>query len=316
MMSYTELMNYLNLFASKQLLSTSTSLMVKRVISSFLLILLTGYLSSCSQVGSVLLNSTAKTGDYIKTGDVSYGTHQRNKLDVYRPKKTNSNKSPVVVFFYGGCWGECSSLKKKDYLFVAQSLSSRGYVTVIPNFREYPEVTFQPIMADAASVMRWVSQHIDEYAGDANKVVIAGHSSGAHIGATLALDKRYLDSGLRSRIRGFIGFAGPYDFLPLDEAYQRKLFGPPKHYAASQPINFVSSQSPAMLLLHGKKDTTVKPQNSHKLAVKAQSLGVDSKVIEYPKHDHVGILIALSRPLQRKSSVLVDVIKFLEQHAK
>jgi acetyl esterase/lipase len=316
MMFYTKLMNDVNtLFASKQFALTSASLIVKSAMSLSLLILLISYLSSCSQAGAALLNSTAKTGDYIKASDLAYGTHKRYRLDVYRPKQTKGNK-PVVVFFYGGCWGECSSLEKKDYLFVAQSLSSRGYVTVIPNFRKYPEVTFQPIMADAASVMRWVSQHIGEYGGDANKVIIAGHSSGAHIGATLALDKRYLDSGLRNRIRGFIGFAGPYDFLPLDEAYQLKLFGPPNRYAASQPINFVSSQSPAMLLLHGRKDTTVKPENSQKLAEKAQNLGVDTKLIEYPKHDHVGVLIALSRPLQRKSSVLADVITFLEQHTK
>ena len=271
-------------------------------------------LSSCAQSGVALLNSTAKTNDYIKITDRVYGTQARNTLDVYHPKGITATKKPVIVFFYGGCWGECNPLQKKDYLFVAQSLASRGYITVIPDYREYPEVNFSTLMSDASNAMHWVSQQISEYGGDPTRVFVAGHSSGAHIAAMLAMNPNYLNASIRKNIRGFIGLAGPYDFLPLDEAYQHKLFAPQEQYAASQPINFVSSQSPPLLLLHGERDTTVKPNNSRSLARKAQSLGDNHRLVLYPKLDHVGILLALSRPLQARSSVLKDMLGFLKQH--
>lgn len=283
------------------------------------LLFLTTLLSSCAQVGTAILNSKAKTDDYTLTPDLVYGHHRQNKLDIYRPIKNSTNadnKRPVVVFFYGGCWGECNSLDKSDYRFVAQSFASQGYVVVIPGFREYPAVKFGDIMSDASRIIRWISQHIDEYGGDPTRLVLAGHSSGAHIASMLTLNPRYLDTASRSNIRGFVGLAGPYDFLPLDKAYQRKLFGPPEHYAESQPINFVLPQSPPLLILHGAKDTTVGKHNAVNLAKKAQRLGVRHKLIIYPEHDHVGILLALSRPFQKRSAVYQDVLGFIQQQTK
>lgn len=286
-------------------------------------------LSSCAQIGTVVLNSQARTGDYTSVTNIVYGVHRKNKLDIYRPLRSqpqlglhpqsvgatsNRNKKPVIVFFYGGCWGECNSLSKSDYLFVAQSFSSRGYITVIPDFREYPDVKFADIMSDASNVIRWISQHIVKYGGDPSRLILVGHSSGAHIASMLTLNTRYLDAG--SRIRGFIGLAGPYDFLPLDEAYQRTLFGPSERYADSQPINFVSPQSPPLLILQGVKDTTVGKYNAVNLARKAQRLGVSQKLIIYPKHDHVGIMLALSRSHLKRSSVFQDMLGFINDQTK
>jgi len=271
---------------------------MKTIVASFITIFLALTLSSCAQVGTAILNSKAKTDDYTLTSDIVYGYHRQNKLDIYRPIETSTHagkKRPVIVFFYGGCWGECNSLDKSDYRFVAQGFASRGYIVVIPGFREYPEVGFGDIMSDASRVIRWISQHIIEYGGDPNRLILAGHSSGAHIASMLTLNSRYLDSTTRNKIRGFVGLAGPYDFLPLDKAYQRKLFGPPQRYADSQPINFVSPQSPPLLILHGGKDITVGQHNSVSLAQKAQSHGVSHKLIIYPEHDHVGILLKIKR---------------------
>lgn len=292
-----------------------------KTIKIYLLMFLLLFLSSCAKTGTAILNSLALTGDYKKTVNIAYGEHSQNTLDIYQPVKPLVEKSgeeikPVVVFFYGGCWGECNSLDKSDYLFLAQSFASKGYITVIPEFREYPDVNFTDIMSDASGVIRWVTQYISEYGGDPNQLILIGHSSGAHIASMLALNTRYLDVGTRSKIRGFIGLAGPYDFLPLDEAYQRTLFGPSERYADSQPINFVSTQSPPMLILQGAKDTTVGKHNAQNLAKKAQRLGVSQKLVIYPEHDHVGIILALSRYQIKKSLVFRDILDFIQKQTK
>ncbi len=58
---------------------------------------------------------------------------------------------PVVVFFYGGSW---QNGDRGNYLFVAQALTSRGYVAVLPDYRTYPETAFPGFVDDAAAAVR------------------------------------------------------------------------------------------------------------------------------------------------------------------
>ena len=75
----------------------------------------------------------------------------------------------------------------------------------------------------------------------------------------LTLNEHYLLAETSSSLRGFIGLAGPYDFLPFTDEYQRIVFGPEKNYSASQPVNFVGGNEPPLLLLYGNDDDTVRP---------------------------------------------------------
>ncbi|MGZ8984576.1 MAG: alpha/beta hydrolase [Methylotenera sp.] len=93
---------------------------------------------------------------------------------MYEPSQPNK-KLPVVIFFYGGNW---ASGDKADYKFVAEALTSNGFVTVIPDYRVFPEVTFPGFMADPASAEKWVKNHIFEYGGDPNRIFLVGHSAG------------------------------------------------------------------------------------------------------------------------------------------
>lgn len=283
---------------------------------AILLMLMTAVLSACEQAGLSFLNTAAKTNDYEKISNIAYGDNPKQKLDVYQPKKPIKKEAPVVVFFYGGCWGACTTLNKTDYQFVAQSFSSRGYLTVVADLRQYPEVVFKDVMGDSAKVMDWVLAHSADYGGDKTQLIIAGHSSGGHIAAMLVLHPNYLNAETKQHIKAFIGFAGPYDFLPLDEDYQKRLFSAKNDYYGSQPINFISENAPPLLLLQGEKDTKVRPYNAINLSQKAKQLGVSQRLILYPQHTHVSLLTALSRPLQGRSKVLKDVLNFIAQQTR
>ncbi|WP_101759973.1 alpha/beta hydrolase [Oceanicoccus sp. KOV_DT_Chl] len=188
-------------------------------------------------------------------------------------------------------------------------------VVVIADYRRYPEVLFASIMQDATAVVSWVHKNITTYGGNANQLVLMGHSSGAHMAAMLTLNESYLPVEHYAALKGFIGLAGPYDFLPLTRKYQRALFAPEVAFPSSQPVNFVSGTEPPLLLLYGEADDTVKRRNIDSLTatVKQRQGRVDS--LFYAELTHTGILAALSVPLRNSSSVHTDILRFINRVA-
>lgn len=260
------------------------------------------------------MNSLARFANYTVISDIPYGQHTLNSLNVYIPLQ--KTKKATVVFFYGGCWGGCETLSKENYLFVAQALTSRGYRVIIPDYRRYPDVKFDTIIADAQHAVEWGHKHIADYGGDPNQIFLMGHSAGAHLAAMLMFNEHYLETETYRSLKGFVGLAGPYDFLPITDEYQKIVFGPPSHYSASQPINFVDGTEPPSLLLYGKNDTTVKPKNIASLRARIKQTGGCVESHEYNNLDHVGLLGSLSLPKQDQEPVLNDIIQFLDYYSE
>lgn len=206
------------------------------------------------------------------------------------------------------------NLKKRAYLFVAEAITSRGYNAVLVDYRLHPEVKFPGIIDDARRAVEWVHGSIEQYGGDPTRLFIMGHSAGAHLGAMLTLDETYLKKDTYRAIRGFIGLAGPYDFLPHTEAYQYVVFGPENRYGDSQPINFVDGTEPPLSLLYGNDDSQVKPRNIINLAKKVRALGGSVETHFYEGVDHAEIIAALSIPLQSGSSVIDDIFRFVARN--
>ncbi|MBL4828199.1 MAG: alpha/beta hydrolase [Spongiibacteraceae bacterium] len=294
--------------------------MTKRFLFVSLLLSLFSVCSACSMAGFGLsiANGLAKTGEYTLAESVNYGPEIGNRLDIYRPLvegEALSEKLPVVVFFYGGCWGACSSFSKDSYVFVAEALTSKRYVSVIVDYRRYPDVRFPVIIDDARLSVEWVKEHIGEYGGDAERIFLMGHSAGAHMAAMLTLNEQYLSTETYGRIKGFVGLAGPYDFLPLSPGYQQAVFGPEEKYPASQPINFVSGNEPPLKLMYGLGDNMVKVKNIKNLSAKVTAQGGQVETNYYEGVSHAGILAAMSIPLRGRSTITADIIDFLDRHS-
>jgi dipeptidyl aminopeptidase/acylaminoacyl peptidase len=130
--------------------------------------------------------------------------------------------------------------------------------------------------------------------------------------ALLALNSRYLLAvGSRLKPAGVIGLSGPYDFLPLREAYLQDMFGPPDRYPESQPIHFVSHAAPRMLLIHGDKDEVVRPQNTRSLAEALSAAGVAVTLRMYPALNHADTIAALSLLGRSRAPILRDIEDFV-----
>lgn len=122
--------------------------------------------------------------------------HERQVLDVYAPK--DAKKLPVVFWIHGGGWqtGDKTSVQLKPQAFV-----ERGFVFVSTNYRLLPSVEMETIFRDIAKSIRWVHEHIAQYGGDPERLLVMGHSAGAQLAAIVSVDERYLKAeGLSLRI--------------------------------------------------------------------------------------------------------------------
>ncbi|MEO7254898.1 MAG: alpha/beta hydrolase [Casimicrobium sp.] len=287
---------------------------------SALLVAVLGALAACSPVR--LVNALTPTSGLTKAADIAYlpGNNLRQQLDVYRPANGGdaTKPRPVVVFFYGGAWQEGS---RDDYLFVAEALTQRGYVVVIPDYRVYPEVKYPEFLKDGAAAVAWTTANIERFGGDRTQVFLMGHSSGAHIAAMLALDHSYLAAQKvpLTSIKGLIGLAGPYDFLPLTEPNVIALFSTEKNLNLTQPISYVKSDAatsiPPVLLLQGDADTRVYPKNSINLTRELRATGAKVEFDLLPGIDHTSIMAKFTRVLRGDGKLVDRVDQFIRDHA-
>jgi acetyl esterase/lipase len=272
-------------------------------------LLIMGGLTACSPLS--VLNAVSP-GSALQAGDdVAYGMKSRQRLDIYRPASA-TNSSPVIVFFYGGNW---NSGERGDYAFVGRALARRGYVVVIPDYRLYPEVRYTDILADSAAAVAWTVREIHNYGGDAAHLFVMGHSAGAYNAAMVALDPALLASaGVKpGAVHGFIGLAGPYNFLPIENVATRPVFNYPNTPADSQPINHVTAASPPSLLIAAKNDDTVNPaRNTGALADAMRAAGVPVREVYLDRVNHTTLVGTLSTSLKALAPTLDVVQSFVD----
>ncbi len=268
---------------------------------------------ACS--GTDVLNTLASSRTYQLHSDIAYGKNPRQKLDIYRPIGPNGQPmadTPVVVFFYGGSW---NNGKRQDYLFVGEALSARGFTTVIADYRLYPEVKYPDFLDDCAQASAWVYDTIGKYGGRRDQIFAMGHSAGAYNASMMVMDPRWLNKqGKAPSIwKGWIGIAGPYDFLPINTPEVRPVFHYPNSPPESQPIRYVSHAVPPTLLVAPKVDALLNTQrNTEQMARKLQEAGVPVTEKIYDNLDHITAIGVLAWPLRFKAPVLDNIEQFIK----
>ena len=268
---------------------------------------LQSFLSSPS-LGSFYSMIVADGGIEVERG-IEYGTHPRQRLDIYRPEN-DPQTGPVIMFIYGGSWREG---ERAIYGFVGAALAKRGITTIIPDYRLYPEVMFPAFIQDAAKAYDWVNRNIAaSLSSERNKhrpIILMGHSAGAHIAALMTIDQHYL-AKLMPRPAGLIGLAGPMAFDPTTDATTKEVFANVTDANIARPISFDGQGMPPTLLIHGLEDKTVGLWNSRKFAKALIKAGVKTCKLEVPNIGHVGLILSLSKPLRWRAPVLKTIIGF------
>ncbi|WP_260929302.1 alpha/beta hydrolase [Novosphingobium sp. 9] len=248
-------------------------------------------------------------GTVLAVRGAAFGPDPRQRVDVYTPKARSLAPRPIIVFFYGGSW---NSGTRTGYAFVGRALAARGFVVAIPDYRLVPQVRYPAFLEDNAAAVRWVRSHAAEFGGDRDRLILAGHSAGAYNAAMLALDPRWLGKD-RTAVRGLIGLAGPYNFLPFEGPVVEKTFAGVEDPISTQPVHFAGPGDPSAFLATGDKDKLVRPANSDALERQLKAAGVRVERQRYADVGHVGLVTAIAKPLRGRASVLDDMARFTQQ---
>ena len=268
--------------------------------------------------GTGLLNFFAAARGHEDVRGVAYGPLERQRFDVYRPGTSQSDAdkprgSPLVIFVYGGTW---SMGDRGDYRFAGEALAAQGFTVMVIDYRLYPDVRYPAFLQDCARAVGYGLEHAAELGADPRRVFLYGHSAGAYNVAMLALDPRWLAAvgHAPSELAGWVGLAGPYDFLPIGDPTTRLVFDWPTTSPDTQPAAHVADLPRALPAFLGAplEDHVVDPiRNTQGLVDKLRDRGA---AVTYRTYGHVGhalLVGSLAWPLTPFSSVLDDSADFI-----
>jgi acetyl esterase/lipase len=285
--------------------------MLKQWIKLGVLLSVLAALAGCSATQA--LNAMVPGDTYRLTAGVSYGPQARQLLDVYQPKgEPPDGGFPVVVFFYGGAWHTGA---RADYRFMGEALAAHGMVAMVADYPLYPQATYPDFLPDCARAVVYALDDSARYSGNPHRVVVMGHSAGAYNAAMIALDPRWLakQGHKPSELAGWVGLAGPYDFIPIEDPQTRETFHHPDVPPDSQPIRHVSSKAPRTFLGVAKKDGKVDPErNSAQLADRLKAAGVPVELNRYDHVGHISLAVSFAQPFRWLSPALREVSGFVK----
>lgn len=193
------------------------------------------------------------------TQTLAYGPDSLQALDLWVPE--GAKKAPLVLFVHGGGWKRGSKDNATSRALPAHMLA-QGYAFASIDYRLVPRNTVEEQASDVAAALAFVLKRADSLGIDRSRVVLTGHSAGAHLVALVGTDERYLKAaGLSfADIDGVIPNDGAAYDIPeqvqvgaavMGETY-RQAFGtdPVRQAALSPTLQAAAPNAPAFLLLH------------------------------------------------------------------
>jgi len=130
--------------------------------------------------------------------DIRYGAHPQQALDVYVGDDGPANR-PVIVMVHGGGWRGGDKASPGVVGAKAARWLPRGFVLVSVNYRLLPDHGPLAQADDVARALARVQERAAAWGGDPSRIVLMGHSSGAHLVALLSADPA------RWRLRPWLG---------------------------------------------------------------------------------------------------------------
>ncbi len=266
---------------------------------------------------------------YVKHADIDYNLDPpdapavpsgQNSLDLYVPSglPTTAHR-PVVVFVHGGGWIRGDKGNKPTDK--ARLFTDAGYIYATINYRLSPvtgdpshnpgRIKFPDHPHDVGEAIGWLNRNVSEYGGDPGRIVLTGHSAGAHLVSLIGSDPSYLRvyGVLPSQILGVVSLDGIFNIAlyadpslpgrsPSNTKGYQNVFGTVAENAATNswydasPINFADPSDPEYLLVTQQGN---RKRQAGDYGV-AQTLEQDPSSVLLEPLDHEGINDALGNP--------------------
>jgi len=224
--------------------------------------------------------------------EIAYGGHALQRMDFYPgASATPGTPLPTIVFVHGGAW---AGGDKSDSTGAAKirHYTEAGYNLVSVNYRLLPEVAIEDQAADLAAAVDDLLANAKTLGIDRRRVVLMGHSAGAHLSALVATDPALMKARGRNPqdIAGVVLLDGPAYDVPEQIAdvgpligfgFQVAFGGRVGRQRALSPASHVDTPNAArFLLLHVER-----PDSTRQARIFAEDLtraGVDAQVMAFP----------------------------------
>lgn len=214
--------------------------------------------------------------------DLAYGSDKQQRLDLYLP--TNAQQAPVLVMVHGGAWrigdkGADAVVDNKVKRWLP-----RGFIFVSINYRLLPAAAPQQQADDVAHALAFVQQHASGWGGDPRKVILMGHSAGAHLVSLLAARPQHAyDLGAAPWL-GTVALDSAA--MDVEQIMQRsharfydQAFGKsPAYWAATSPLRQLDKTATPLLAVCSSQRSDSCPA-ARKFVTAASRLGVNAQLL-------------------------------------
>jgi acetyl esterase/lipase len=220
---------------------------------------------------------------------------ERHRLDIYAPP--DASGLPVALYFYGGGW---RSGDKRLFEHLGRALAVRGIVTLAVNYRLTPAVKSPAHAEDCAAAAGWVHRNIGSYGGDPERLVLTGHSAGAHLAALVGTAPGFLaEVGVpESAVRGVVMISGATDLRShvgsivfTSREFVEQAFGStPEELGAASPMTYVRPGLPPFLVIVAEDDPPGLREQGKMFAEALRDAGNEVIFISVKGRDHFSIV--------------------------
>ena len=259
---------------------------------------------------------------YATTRDVPYGEFgRRNHLDVWRRADLPDDAgAPVLVQVHGGAW----TMGSKEYQAnpLMGHLAERGWVSVALNYRLSPRGTWPDHIVDVKRALAWVKEHIADYGGNPDFVVITGGSAGGHLSSLAALTPNVAAFQLGfedadTSVQAAVPMYGVYDFTNRDgtgnpgmealltrDVFKTALADDRDAWDQASPMSWIGPDAPPFFIAHGTNDTLVPVEQARSFATMLREASNQPVVYaELPRAQHAFDLFSSVRTLHTLWSI-------------
>lgn len=262
-----------------------------------------------------LIATAALPAGVRRIADVAYGADPRQRFDVYLPEAPPAVRAPLIVMVHGGAWMIGNKATPQVVENKAARWVTRGAILVSVGYRLVPQVGPLEQADDVAHALATVQQLAPSWGGDPARVVLMGHSAGAHLAALVGASPTIAQ---RAGALPWLGTVA-LDSAALDPAalmktrharfYDRVFGNDPALWQAVSPTAVLSAGAPPMLLVCSTQRADGSCAQSQRFAAHATAHGVRATVSAQDlSHLEINATLGLPGPLTDAVQAFFDSI--------
>lgn len=235
------------------------------------------------------------------TTELAYGSDPRQRLD-FTP--AGRRPAPLFIFIHGGAWAFGN---KRMAGHMATHARAQGYAFASLGYRLVPDADPARQAEDVAAAIAYLVRNAARLGIDPGRIIVSGHSAGAHLAALVGTDPRYLAAHRLpvSILDGVVLLDGAGYDVPAQMArggpFLRRLYGrafgddPAFQARVSPTLQAAAPNAGRFLILHIASRPDDSGAQSGRLAEALRRAGTPAEVVSVD-NSHAGIFRQFGQP--------------------